>query len=663
MNEFLIELQAKLDEAKSKGNINGDIGKIQEQLDKLKIQAEIDPKSISNIVKQLEAILNQKINISNINFDAKTGQQVGNTIAKNITDGISKSGSKINNEIKKVTEQISKIQLLSNGGIKNDYSTQLTKLEGQYRSLGLTEDEVTGKTSKVSSALDALKTRANQPFDESNYQEIISLNDKLQKELAESSNEYTKLQSSAKGYVSIHQRLTKANTIEAWNQKNTKATKEAIASNQAYIDSLRDLNVQMSQMDYNQISRGFKENENSMRGINRLGASLKSQFAEAAQGFSQWMSISSGIMFTISKTKDAVSEIKNLDDILTEINKTSNLTSNQLKQLGMDAYDSASKYGRTASDFLLGTQEMARSGFYGEKGTGMAEQSLLAQAAGDMSADLANNYVLATNAAYKLNGEAEKINDVLDGQNSITNRNSVAMADMATAMSEAGTVASSYRVSIEDLSAMIGTIESVTKLGGSEVGNAIKAILINLQNVTSDKMVDTLNAANASMTEFVDGTEKLRNPIDILRDLAKTFNQLDEDDPLRAEILTNVGQKYHAAKLGALLQNMDMFDKMLVDYSEGSGSALEEANKSANNLTGTLNKLSNSWTELINSLVNSDELKAGVNLLNSIVQSATKLVSVLTPLGTIGAGAGLFAGIRNVGGLEFREFYFINVFC
>lgn len=101
----------------------------------------------------------------------------------------------------------------------------------------------------------------------------------------------------------------------------------------------------------------------------------------------------------------------------------------------------------------------------------------------------------------------------------------------------------------DELSAMIGTIESVTKLGGCEVGNAIKAILINLQNITSDKIVDTLDAANASMTEFVNGTEKHRNPIDILRDLAKTFNQLDENDPLRAEILTNIGQKYHTANL------------------------------------------------------------------------------------------------------------------
>ena len=165
-----------------------------------------------------------------------------------------------------------------------------------------------------------------------------------------------------------------------------------------------------------------------------------------------------------------------------------------------------------------------------------------------------------------------------------TNRNSVAMADMATAMTKAGTVASSYNVSIEDLSAMIGTMESVTKLGGEEVGTGIKSLLINLQNISSSKITGTLDKANASMTEMKNGIEQLRNPIEILRDLSKTFNDLDEKDPLRAEILTNIGGKYQATKLAALLQNMDMFDKMLVDYSQGSGSAMEEAEKSANNL-------------------------------------------------------------------------------
>ena len=77
MDELLMLLQAKLDEAKSKGNINSDIKKVQGQIDKLKVQAEIDPKAISNLVKQLEGIINQKINITNINVDVGNAQKVG----------------------------------------------------------------------------------------------------------------------------------------------------------------------------------------------------------------------------------------------------------------------------------------------------------------------------------------------------------------------------------------------------------------------------------------------------------------------------------------------------------------------------------------------------------------------------------------------------------
>ena len=94
---------------------------------------------------------------------------------------------------------------------------------------------------------------------------------------------------------------------------------------------------------------------------------------------------------------------------------------------------------------------------------------------------------------------------------------------------------------------------------------------------------------------------------------------------------------------------MDMFDKMLVDYSQGSGSAMEEASKSANNLQGRLNALSNSYTEFVNSIVKSDALKDGVNLLNGLLQGVTKLTSSLGSLGTIGLGAGLLASFKNAG--------------
>lgn len=652
MDEFLIELQGKLDEAKSKANVKADISKLQNELDKLKIQVEIDPKSLSNIVKQLESALGQKIKMPNIAVDSKVGQQIGTNIGQNVVDGISKSSGKVNAEVQKIANQVNKIQLSMDG--KNtkskNYDYQIDTEIKKLKDLGFTDEEVAQKVKVLTDAQAELKRVMNS----SDFDSIASKNKAIiesDKERTTALNQvrtaYGQLKNDASQYYNLNKQSKLSTDIQNWLSKNSRASKEAKESLNAYYRELSGGRVSVDRLNY--IEKELKDIDATQRGLGKLGKNLKDQFKEAGASFTQWLSVSSGIMLLISKTREAVSEIKELDNILTEISKTSDMTSQQLKQLGMDAYDAASKYGRTASDYLLGVQEMARSGFYGEKGSAMAEQSLLAQSAGDMNAELANNYILATNAAYKLNGEADKLNAVLDGQNSITNKNSVAMADMATAMSEAGTVASSYRVSIEDLSAMIGTIESVTKLGGSEVGNAIKAILINLQNVTSDKIVDTLNNANASMTEFVNGAEKLRNPIDILRDLAKTFNQLDEDDPLRAEILTNIGQKYHAAKLGALLQNMDMFDKMLVDYSEGTGSALEESNKSAKNLTGTLNKLSNSWTEFVNNIINSDGLKAGVNLLNKLVEGATSLTSKLGSLGTIGTIGGAIAGAKGQG--------------
>ena len=226
---------------------------------------------------------------------------------------------------------------------------------------------------------------------------------KLQKELIESGNEYTKIQSSAKGFVSIQQRLSKANTIEAWNQKNSAATKQTIAANEAYIVSLRDLNSQMTKMQFNEISDEFKKTENSMRSLGKLGASFKEQMSQAAQSFTQWLSVSSAVMLVISKTKNAISELKEINTLLTEISKANDkLSKSDLNKIGNNSFDIASKYGKNATDYLSGVQEASRAGY--KNAEAIAELSVAAQGAGDMTDELANKYIIATDKAYKLGG-------------------------------------------------------------------------------------------------------------------------------------------------------------------------------------------------------------------------------------------------------------------
>lgn len=114
MDDFLILLQAKLDETKSINNFNGqngDIAKLQKKLDVLKLKATLDPKAAQNLADEIGKLINQKIVISNIGIDTsqadKSAQNAGANIAQNVAKGINQSSSKVDSEVQKLAEKSS----------------------------------------------------------------------------------------------------------------------------------------------------------------------------------------------------------------------------------------------------------------------------------------------------------------------------------------------------------------------------------------------------------------------------------------------------------------------------------------------------------------------------------------------------------------------------
>ena len=232
---------------------------------------------------------------------------------------------------------------------------------------------------------------------------------------------------------------------------------------------------------------------------------------------------------------------------------------------------------------------------------------------------------------------------VLDGQNYITNNAAISMKDISDATSETASVAAQYGVQINELSALIATATANTRESGSEVGTALKAILINLQDTTSKPVTETFDALGISMTKVVDDAERLKTPIELIYELADAYNSLPEGDVMRANILNEIGQKRHANTLASILSDMESYEKMLDLYSSSSadGSAFREAEKSANNLQGSLNKLSNTWTGTVENILDSSALKTGVNLLNGLLTGVNNLTDALGSLGSIGTIAGI----------------------
>lgn len=542
------------------------------------------------------------------------------------------------------------------GKIKTgDYDTQLSNVRAAFQKLGLSSDEVENKIREVKVALDNLKG--------SDLTNLVQ-NEKLFADaLKTAQNDAKILRNNLEAIYNPAKQAKLSNDILNWLTKNTAASKEARQTLQQYYDQLQGGKVNVATLD--RIQAELKEIDAQQRDLGKLGKNLKDQFKQAAESFTQWMSVSSAVMLGIQKTREAIGELKELDNILTEISKTSDLTTAQLKKLGDTAFDTASKYGKKASDYLTGVQEMYRAGF--DNAEQMAELSVLAQSAGDMDATASNNYLMATNAAYKYKGSVEKLNDVLDRQNYITNNAAISMKDISDATSETASVAAQYGVQIDELSALIATATANTRESGSEVGTALKAILINLQDTTSKPVTDTLDKLNISMFKLVDGSQRLKTPIELIHELAKAYNSLPEGHEDRALILNEIGQKRHANTLASILSDMEGYQSMLDLYNNTSadGSALREAEKSANNLTGSLNKLSNTWTDTVENVANTDAIKAGVSALNdllSIVDALTGGFAKISSIGgninsawgTIGAISGLLMNRNGIGELLFQ---------
>lgn len=413
---------------------------------------------------------------------------------------------------------------------KIQLSTDITKIENDYKRFGIVSQEVEDNLKELKIAREnALKAEGTDRASA----EIEKYNQKL----AETKSSWKELQATQ---VSVNQRTSQMTEMQEWMRKNKNATK--LCGDQ--VERLIKECQTCDKVRFDQIKNEFKELQVEAGKAGKLGNTLFGGIIEQGKKFIQWSGVTGAVMTVSNKVREAVDELKDLDDILTEITKTSDLTEQQLVKLGDSAYDTASKYGRTASDYLTGVQEMYRSGF--SNAEEMAELSILAQSAGDMDKTLSNDYLLATNAAYKYKGSIEELNKVLDSQNYITNNAAISMKDIADATTETASVAAQYGVQIDELSALIATATANTRESGSEVGTALKAILINLQDTTSKPVTETFDALGISMTKVENGAERLKTPIELIHELADAYNSLPEGDIMRANILNEIGQKRHA---------------------------------------------------------------------------------------------------------------------
>lgn len=618
-------------------------------------------------LENLKTELDYNLRIAESKAQQKANHQADTQMAKNI--------KQVNDYATAIEKSIDNLNKLKNNKIFTDNSNK-SSVQAQTVQI----DQFIAKLTQMRETVSTIATTGNATgkIDTNAFTTLVSDMTNLNSQIKTVETSAKDLQTQLKQTNGVDTQRGKIQVLVAQLEAFAVVNGKAMKSNKTLSSGMtvsQEWNAMMSKLksgadnnDIQKITSQFKAMRSEVRALGLEGGTVFQNLWAAVKKFSSWMGITASVSRVTMKIRQAVTEIKELDNILTEISKTSDRTVQSLEKLGNSAFDTASKYGRTASDYLTGVQEMSRAGFNEQSSEQMAELSILAQSAGDMDTELANAYLIATNAAYKLNGSAEKLNDVLDRQNYVTNRNAVNLTELANATKIAGSQASTSSVGVDEMTAAVGTMIATTQEGGEVAGRAFKAIIMNLQQVSADadeigdggeaitsesltKYEKACEALGVSLKEVRDGAIKLRDPMQVLEELANSVSKEADGSIKVANLINAVGGKYRGNQLISLLNNWDTYKKMLSEYNsnEAVGSALEEANKSAENLTGRLNALSNSFAKLVNSFADSSTMKVFVNGLNGIISAVNTLIDNFGALQTLIPM--VFAGLsfKNIG--------------
>lgn len=365
-----------------------------------------------------------------------------------------------------------------------------------------------------------------------------------------------------------------------------------------------------------------------------------------------------------SKAKQAAGELKELNRLLTELKKADHTLSDaDLERTLSNAFDNAGKYGKNVTDYLSSVLEAARMG--NKNAEDFAGLATALQSACDISADLATKYLLAADRAFVMNGSVRELTRTLDGACSLADHHSLSMAELAEGLTVVSTQAAASGLDIRETTAALATLLATTKLNGAEAGNALSGLLLSFRQMAEETGSTVLHAKtfsdfekacrslDISLSGVRNGTLRLKEPMQILKELSMAYNTPDTSDTERTALLDAAGSDpSQTGAMDALLKNYGLYEEMLQDYADGTGTLSTEAAKAANTWEGSLNRLSNTWTETVGNLVSSEDITALIDHLNELLTVIDGLTAAAGHLGSLNVlsflGGGLL-GAKNLG--------------
>ncbi|MGJ1014999.1 phage tail tape measure protein [Bacteroides salyersiae] len=343
-------------------------------------------------------------------------------------------------------------------------------------------------------------------------------------------------------------------------------------------------------------------------GISKVGAGLKGWVA----GYVGAQAVVNGVVALFTKLREGVGSVVEFEFANSRLAAILGTTSDQIKELTIDAKRLGATTKYTASEATELQIELAKLGFTRKEILDATESVLrFAQATG---AELGEAASLTGAALRMFNADTRETERYVSAMAVATTKSALSFSYLATALPIVGPVAKAFNFTIEDTLALVGKLADAG-FDASMSATATRNILLNLAD-TNGVLAKSLGGPVKTLPELVAGLQKLKEQG---VDLNSTLEMTD---------------KRSVAAFNAFLTAADKIVP-LRDQITGVDSELGDmAHTMEDNTMGAIASLSSAWEALMISLgKNTGVLSGIINEFTELVRSMREVVATAEEIG------------------------------
>ncbi|WP_295250556.1 phage tail tape measure protein [Ruminococcus sp.] len=653
MSDFRVRIVAELDTSKIPSSIK--------KIEKEKIVLNNFTLNTKGLGAKIQQALNgQKftLNLTNVKVDNLSTQIAGQMRNAGNQAGQQFSQSMLN----KINSQI------NNGGI----DASIAKVTQKFNQLNTAVDNM-GSGSNTTALRDKLKSLENEfrtlhtlqkEFTKGNMSEgeLISKYEKFNSTLLKIKNSMTVVSAETKQFASAMEVATLRNKMESWLNNNTKAAKVYGTQIQNCINKLDHLSAQgnVFTADANQIAADFKRVDMAAESAGLKGKSFGSSISGAFKSITRYVGVSTLIYSAFNAIKSGVQDVVSLDTALVDLQKTTDATSNQLKEFYFSANDIAKQLGATTEEVIQAAADWSRLGYSIKDAQTMAKvSSIFSSISPDIDIEKATDGLVSAMKAFNIEAD-----DALDGIaskiNAIGNSQAVSNGDIVEFLTRSSSAMKEANNTLEETIAL-GTAATEITRDAASVGNALKTVSMRIRGYDEEtgEFIDGVAELEGDIADLTKSAEhplgvslfkddaktEFKSTTELLRDISDVYDELT--DKQQAGLLEKLAGKRQGQIVAAILNNFSAVENSLETMTNSAGSAMNEMNIIEQSLEFKLNALKETAVGVFQNLFQTDEMGAVIDILTDLLEIFDSLTENLGLFGTALVGIGITAFIKN----------------